>query len=68
MASFEEDATSLALQALHNSSTIQPFTLSSQSAGHSRPVGLALYGRLNRKSVGSPEAVPLGSAPPTSGI
>eukprot|EP00965_Chrysotila_dentata_P189736 6173483-Pleurochrysis_carterae.AAC.1 len=35
---------------------------------NTRPVGLALYGRLNRKSVGSPEAVPLGSAPPTSGI
>eukprot|EP00965_Chrysotila_dentata_P126312 4174680-Pleurochrysis_carterae.AAC.1 len=33
-----------------------------------RPVGLALYGRLNRRSVGSPEAVPLKSAPPTSGI
>eukprot|EP00965_Chrysotila_dentata_P093276 3081085-Pleurochrysis_carterae.AAC.2 len=33
------------------------------------PVGLALYGRLNRrKSVGSPEAVPLRWAPPTSGI
>eukprot|EP00965_Chrysotila_dentata_P086801 2864939-Pleurochrysis_carterae.AAC.1 len=33
-----------------------------------RPVGLALYGRLNCHSVGSPEAVPLRSAPPTSGI
>eukprot|EP00965_Chrysotila_dentata_P203347 6181655-Pleurochrysis_carterae.AAC.2 len=33
-----------------------------------RPVGLAPYGRLNRKSVGSSEAVPLKSAPPTSGI
>eukprot|EP00965_Chrysotila_dentata_P164592 5433657-Pleurochrysis_carterae.AAC.1 len=33
-----------------------------------RPVGLALYGRLNRKSVGSSEAVPLKSAPLTSGI
>eukprot|EP00965_Chrysotila_dentata_P079656 2627450-Pleurochrysis_carterae.AAC.1 len=28
-----------------------------------RPVGLALYGRYNRKSVGSPGAVPLRSAP-----
>eukprot|EP00965_Chrysotila_dentata_P012014 394622-Pleurochrysis_carterae.AAC.1 len=34
----------------------------------SRAVGLALYGRLNRKPVGSPEAVPFRSAPPTSGI
>eukprot|EP00965_Chrysotila_dentata_P136950 4529858-Pleurochrysis_carterae.AAC.1 len=33
-----------------------------------RPVGVALYGRLNRKSVGSPEAMPLRSAPHTSGI
>eukprot|EP00965_Chrysotila_dentata_P123417 4078791-Pleurochrysis_carterae.AAC.1 len=33
-----------------------------------RRVGLALYARSNRKSVGSPQAVPLGSAPPTSGI
>eukprot|EP00965_Chrysotila_dentata_P064038 2120682-Pleurochrysis_carterae.AAC.1 len=32
------------------------------------PVGLALYGRSSRKSVGSPEAVPLRSALPTSGI
>eukprot|EP00965_Chrysotila_dentata_P208745 6184879-Pleurochrysis_carterae.AAC.1 len=36
--------------------------------GDNRPVGLALYGRSNRKSVGSREAVPLSSAPPTSGI
>eukprot|EP00965_Chrysotila_dentata_P051875 1722001-Pleurochrysis_carterae.AAC.1 len=34
----------------------------------SRPVGLALYGQSNRKSVGLPEAVPLRSAPPTSDI
>eukprot|EP00965_Chrysotila_dentata_P060202 1996147-Pleurochrysis_carterae.AAC.1 len=33
-----------------------------------RPAGLALYGRLNRKSVVSPEAVPLRSVPPASGI
>eukprot|EP00965_Chrysotila_dentata_P094077 3109414-Pleurochrysis_carterae.AAC.4 len=33
-----------------------------------RPVGVALYERSNRKSVGTPEAVPLRSAPPTSGI
>eukprot|EP00965_Chrysotila_dentata_P194827 6176614-Pleurochrysis_carterae.AAC.1 len=33
-----------------------------------RPVGLALYGRLNRKSAGSPEAVPLILAASTSGI
>eukprot|EP00965_Chrysotila_dentata_P173768 5736547-Pleurochrysis_carterae.AAC.1 len=33
-----------------------------------RPVRLALYGQSNLKSVGSPEAVPLGSAPPASGI
>eukprot|EP00965_Chrysotila_dentata_P212250 6186909-Pleurochrysis_carterae.AAC.2 len=31
-------------------------------------VGLALYGQSNRKSVGSPEAVPLRSAPPTTGV
>eukprot|EP00965_Chrysotila_dentata_P199454 6179403-Pleurochrysis_carterae.AAC.1 len=35
---------------------------------NARPVGLALYGRSNRKSVGLPEAVPLRSVPPTSGI
>eukprot|EP00965_Chrysotila_dentata_P200155 6179835-Pleurochrysis_carterae.AAC.10 len=34
----------------------------------SRPVRFALYGRSNRKSVGSPKAVPLRSANPTSGI
>eukprot|EP00965_Chrysotila_dentata_P259461 6213572-Pleurochrysis_carterae.AAC.1 len=34
----------------------------------SRPVGLVPYGRLNRKSVESPEAVPLRLAPPTSGL
>eukprot|EP00965_Chrysotila_dentata_P004981 163496-Pleurochrysis_carterae.AAC.1 len=33
-----------------------------------RLVGLVLYGRSNRKSVGSPEAVPLRSAPSTSGV
>eukprot|EP00965_Chrysotila_dentata_P259320 6213522-Pleurochrysis_carterae.AAC.5 len=33
-----------------------------------KPVGLALYGRSNRKLVGSPEAAPLRSAPPRSGI
>eukprot|EP00965_Chrysotila_dentata_P139899 4624816-Pleurochrysis_carterae.AAC.1 len=33
-----------------------------------RPVGLALYGRSKRKSVGLLEMVPLRSAPPTSGI
>eukprot|EP00965_Chrysotila_dentata_P004948 162051-Pleurochrysis_carterae.AAC.1 len=32
-----------------------------------RPIGLAPYGRSNRKSIGSPEAVPLRSAPSTSG-
>eukprot|EP00965_Chrysotila_dentata_P257992 6213061-Pleurochrysis_carterae.AAC.10 len=32
------------------------------------PVGLALYGRSNRKSVALLEAVPLRSAPPTSGV
>eukprot|EP00965_Chrysotila_dentata_P203448 6181723-Pleurochrysis_carterae.AAC.2 len=35
---------------------------------HSRPVGLALYKRSNRKLVATPGAVPLRSAPPTSGI
>eukprot|EP00965_Chrysotila_dentata_P237341 6201846-Pleurochrysis_carterae.AAC.1 len=38
------------------------------NASNGRPVGLVLYGRLNRKLVGSPEAVPLRSAPPTSGV
>eukprot|EP00965_Chrysotila_dentata_P148209 4892934-Pleurochrysis_carterae.AAC.1 len=33
-----------------------------------RPVGLALNWRSNRKSVGSPEARPLSSTPPTSVI
>eukprot|EP00965_Chrysotila_dentata_P252118 6210498-Pleurochrysis_carterae.AAC.1 len=33
-----------------------------------RPVGFAPCGRWNRKSVGSPEAVPLRSAPPTKCI
>eukprot|EP00965_Chrysotila_dentata_P084772 2798044-Pleurochrysis_carterae.AAC.1 len=33
-----------------------------------RPVGLAQYGRSSRQSLGSPEAVPLRSATPTSGI
>eukprot|EP00965_Chrysotila_dentata_P254027 6211738-Pleurochrysis_carterae.AAC.3 len=33
-----------------------------------RPVGFALYGRSNRKLVGSPEVVSLRSAPPTSGV
>eukprot|EP00965_Chrysotila_dentata_P047904 1589241-Pleurochrysis_carterae.AAC.1 len=33
-----------------------------------RPAGLALYGQLKRKSVGSPEAAPLRSAPSMSGI
>eukprot|EP00965_Chrysotila_dentata_P224615 6194283-Pleurochrysis_carterae.AAC.3 len=43
----------------------------SQYQGHisdTMPVRLALNGRLNRKSVGSPEAVPLSSAPCTSGL
>eukprot|EP00965_Chrysotila_dentata_P208071 6184493-Pleurochrysis_carterae.AAC.2 len=33
-----------------------------------RPVGLALYGRFNRKPIGPREAMPLRSAPSTGGI
>eukprot|EP00965_Chrysotila_dentata_P213076 6187420-Pleurochrysis_carterae.AAC.1 len=36
---------------------LQPHAVPREKAISSRPVGLALYGRLNRKSVGSPEAV-----------
>eukprot|EP00965_Chrysotila_dentata_P127653 4221372-Pleurochrysis_carterae.AAC.1 len=39
-----------------------------RGCNRSRRVGLALYGRSNLKSIGSPEAVPLRSAPPTSDI
>eukprot|EP00965_Chrysotila_dentata_P206996 6183861-Pleurochrysis_carterae.AAC.1 len=42
--------------------------LASQITLVTRPVGLALDGRSSRKSVGTPEVVPLRSAPPQSGI